>query len=443
MTTNSPRKSGAGKIFSKEKNKCDTFKEGNANHQDNLYFKYEPSTMESTSMHFPSSSRAYNASTNQAKELEKMLLNTVARGEGNSCLVIGTIFFEIQFFVESIIKNLSSQQAFFTVRLDGSVHTDDRIAISEMARQLEVKISLPDDGLKRTFADSFATLLGTLQHINLNEQYQFSEPGLHFHNTPIIILLRDVDCFAQMPRQTLLYNLLDMTQSPITPMAVVATSGRLDCAELFEKRVKSRFSNRLIYVPRRKQGPSPNNKPIYTSEMNSNDAPQVKVTHKVLGESTVKLSGHHSMVHLMPIGGDKEGNRFISGEDSNLRVIENSLYLLESLSELEVSLLCCAARLEAKDNDSVTFDKCFAEYSALVSVGRVTASEFGASATTFSKQRKCVLAGAWANLVSMRLLSSKSVDSVPSRQKWMACQVTLNELRRINTQPALQKWLKL
>lgn len=55
--------------------------------------------------------------------------------------------------------------------------------------------------------------------------------------------------FASHPRQTLLYNLFDVAQSRKAPIAVLGCTTRLDVVEMLEKRVKSRFSHRYIYLP--------------------------------------------------------------------------------------------------------------------------------------------------------------------------------------------------
>lgn len=54
--------------------------------------------------------------------------------------------------------------------------------------------------------------------------------------------------FAQHPKQALLYNLFDAAQSAQNPMAVIGLTCRLDTLDLLEKRVKSRFSHRQIYL---------------------------------------------------------------------------------------------------------------------------------------------------------------------------------------------------
>ncbi|XP_016119456.1 origin recognition complex subunit 4-like, partial [Sinocyclocheilus grahami] len=65
---------------------------------------------------------------------------------------------------------------------------------------------------------------------------------------PVLFVLDEFDLFAHHKNQTLLYNLLDVSQSAQTPVAVVGLTCRLDVLELLEKRVKSRFSHRQIHL---------------------------------------------------------------------------------------------------------------------------------------------------------------------------------------------------
>jgi len=62
----------------------------------------------------------------------------------------------------------------------------------------------------------------------------------------MVFVLDEFERFAQRPRQTLLYTLLDFMQANETPIAVIGITSRLDAIELLEKRVKSRFSQGQI-----------------------------------------------------------------------------------------------------------------------------------------------------------------------------------------------------
>lgn len=64
----------------------------------------------------------------------------------------------------------------------------------------------------------------------------------------MVFVLDDFDGFARRSKQTLLYNLLDALQASRVRAAVVGVTARVDCVELLEKRVRSRFSHRLLSV---------------------------------------------------------------------------------------------------------------------------------------------------------------------------------------------------
>jgi origin recognition complex subunit 4 len=71
---------------------------------------------------------------------------------------------------------------------------------------------------------------------------------------PVVVVLDGFDLFAAHPRQALLYCLLDTVQScrvgeGRNGMLVVGVSCVVNCINLLEKRVKSRFSHRVLKVP--------------------------------------------------------------------------------------------------------------------------------------------------------------------------------------------------
>ena len=64
----------------------------------------------------------------------------------------------------------------------------------------------------------------------------------------VIFIIDEFDLFATDARQTLLYNLFDIAQAKKAPIAVLGLTTRIDVVESLEKRVKSRFSHRYVYL---------------------------------------------------------------------------------------------------------------------------------------------------------------------------------------------------
>jgi hypothetical protein len=88
-----------------------------------------------------------------------------------------------------------------------------------------------------------ASLLALLSHPS---EIMGTEEGVTSQS--IVFIIDEFDMFATHPRQTLLYNLFDVAQSRKAPIAVLGCTTRLDVVETLEKRVKSRFSHRYVYL---------------------------------------------------------------------------------------------------------------------------------------------------------------------------------------------------
>jgi origin recognition complex subunit 4 len=122
------------------------------------------------------------------------------------------------------------------VRLSGLVHAEERVAFREAARQLCGQMGLP---FERTAShdenlDFFGVVLSKLAA----------------SGRAAVFVLDEVDAFARRPRQALLYNLVDKAAAAGVRAALLGVSARVDCVDLLEKRVRSRFSGRVHYLPR-------------------------------------------------------------------------------------------------------------------------------------------------------------------------------------------------
>ena len=122
------------------------------------------------------------------------------------------------------------------MRLSGLLHWEERVAFREAARQLCAQFGLPfersashDENIG-FFADVLAQLASAKR--------------------AAVFVLDELDAFARRSRQALLYNLCDRVSGARVAAALVGVSARIDCVDLLEKRVRSRFSGRVLYLPR-------------------------------------------------------------------------------------------------------------------------------------------------------------------------------------------------
>ncbi|XP_037552285.1 origin recognition complex subunit 4 [Nematolebias whitei] len=175
----------------------------------------------------------------QHKHLEELLKRTAIHGESNSVLIVGPRGAGKTTLLRCVLRELSKEQEvqknLLLVHLNGLLQTDDRIALKEITRQLHLE-NVVGDKVFGSFAENLAFLLDALKK------------GDRSSSRPVLFVLDEFDLFAHHKNQTLLYNLLDVSQSAQAPVAVVGITCRLDVLELLEKRVKSRFSHRQIHL---------------------------------------------------------------------------------------------------------------------------------------------------------------------------------------------------
>jgi origin recognition complex subunit 4 len=184
------------------------------------------------------------------QKVYQLVEQTVTAGEGNSMLLMGSRGSGKTAMVESIISTLvkDHKDDFHVVRLNGFLHTDDRLALREIWRQLGRETHTEDEASKiNSYADTMATLLALLSHPE--ELFDGSDMTGIPTAKSVVIVLEEFDLFATHPRQTLLYNLFDIAQARKAPLAVLGLTTKVDVTEALEKRVKSRFSHRYVFLP--------------------------------------------------------------------------------------------------------------------------------------------------------------------------------------------------
>ncbi|XP_056287241.1 origin recognition complex subunit 4 isoform X2 [Pseudoliparis swirei] len=175
----------------------------------------------------------------QHKHLLELLKRTAVHGESNSVLIVGPRGAGKTMLLKCVLRDLQEEKEahrnLLQVHLNGLLQTDDRIALKEITRQLHLENAVGDK-VFGSFAENLAFLLEALKK------------GDRSSSRPALFVLDEFDLFAHHKNQTLLYNLLDVSQSAQAPIAVVGLTCRLDVLELLEKRVKSRFSHRQIHL---------------------------------------------------------------------------------------------------------------------------------------------------------------------------------------------------
>ncbi|EFR00022.1 origin recognition complex subunit 4 [Nannizzia gypsea CBS 118893] len=189
---------------------------------------------------------------NEYQTVFQLLEQTVVAGEGNSLLLLGARGSGKTAVVDTALAALSKTNPddFHIVRLNGFLHTDDKIALREIWQQLGREID-PQEDLEKpsSYADTMASLLALLSHPEEITGPSLDENAITTTKS-VIIVLDEFDLFSYHPRQTLLYNLFDIAQAKKAPVAVLGLTTKVEVTENLEKRVKSRFSHRHVFLPR-------------------------------------------------------------------------------------------------------------------------------------------------------------------------------------------------
>jgi origin recognition complex subunit 4 len=175
------------------------------------------------------------------EELTNVLKRLIYHGENNSALVIGPRgsgkTFLINQALESIRQDFREKNCtsdLIIIYLSGCLQNDDKSALLEITRQMQLE-NVVNGKVFGSFSDSFEFLLKSFRAGDKQSK-------------PLIFIMDEFDLFTKNKTQLLLYTLLNTIQSSLSPMCLIGATCRIDVLDLLEKRIKSRFSHRQIYL---------------------------------------------------------------------------------------------------------------------------------------------------------------------------------------------------
>lgn len=393
---------------------------------------------------------------NERAQLHTLLENTFRLREGKSCMVIGPRGSGKTTLVNWALSDLATRYDFFTIRLDGQVHSDDKTAIREMARQLDGYLSQYAQDTRRrrlraTFEQSsinatMNVIVNILDKTRLNETEETVVDAGGFpirqrkQLMPVVVIVENVHVYATHAKQTLLYNLFDMAQArgkaegKGTCVAVVGLTTRTTVREQLEKRVKSRFSQRIIQI----------NKPrtldafvecVFAMLGLAETGDKVACAHNArlrnllegLARKTLVRNFHtvrdlncarNELLVMLDPRQERESKALEAGSATSVTstysplpdYAPKTLTLLDTLSMLELRLLICCSRVKSKTSlPALTFDVVAQEYLTLHDAARSEIQSrlqtVGASLKQHQYERSAhALKTAWERLLSLHLL---------------------------------------
>ena len=427
------------------------------------------------------------------QKINQIIEQTILAGEGNSMLVIGARGSGKTTVVETVISEMMVEHAddFHVVRLSGFLHTDDKLALKDIWRQLGREMELEDDtkGLPSSYADTLTSLLALLSHPS-----ELSATDLEDNHAAksVIFIIDEFDLFATHPRQTLLYNLFDIAQSRKAPIAVLGLTTKVGVVESLEKRVKSRFSHRYVHLSlpksfeifrdicksalscqnidselpdptalsKRSKELDPLTRRLYTTwnDFISTFLHDDSMMNLLLRQIYARTKSIPTILtaSLLPII-NLSASRIPTGADFVLQALlppDSKLHILPGLTDLELSLLIASARLDIiLDSDTCNFNMAYDEYTTLADRAKLLSSAsgaaaFGGGARVWSRE---VAMGAWERLEALGLLvpalgpgNSGGMAGVGRGGKLWKVDVALEEIgeSRLEMSSTMLKWCK-
>jgi origin recognition complex subunit 4 len=411
--------------------------------------------------------------TNLSDEYTKVntvVSQTITAGESNSMLLIGARGSGKTALVNHVLREQAKEHPddFHAVRLNGFIHTDDKIALREIWRQLGREMDLDEEeNTTRNYADTLASLLALLSHpLELGQEHA---PGQT--NKSVIFVLDEFELFASHPRQTLLYNLFDIAQSRKAPIAVLGLTTRIDVAESLEKRVKSRFSHRYVHLSSPKsysafvdvckaalclEEDSVHEHERDTFDLDNGSAGgsaldtwntaiegvfesdavvallrrtyyTTKSVNDLLGALIIPLSTLPSSAATVPAIQE----HITAAMGPKLMSPDSKLILLSTLSTLQLALLICAARQTAiHSTEIVSFNLAYEEYKLLASKAKIQAAASGAMGAGGRLWTKDIAKDAWMDLIDVGLMMEDGYSGRTGGGAAGRADVSLEEIAR-------------
>lgn len=382
--------------------------------------------------------------------------------------------------VDSVLSDLSLEHKneFHVVRLNGFIHTDDKVALKDIWRQLGKEMEVEDELIGKTnnYADTLASLLALLSHPS-----EITEMQEGVTSKSVVFIIDEFDLFATHARQTLLYNLFDIAQARKAPIAVLGLTNRIDVVEGLEKRVKSRFSHRYVYLSLSKtlaaywdickhgllvddedakaEGLDNSLKGFakfqdyWTKKINAlykDPAFQGHLEYHYYSTKSVPAFLGSCVLPLANLSPTNLSLQFSPAPSAALTIDppDSKLHLLEALSDMDLSLLISAARLDiVAHTDTVNFAMAYDEYTTLIGRQRVQSATSGMLALGGGVRvwGRGIAEMSWERLVSLGLLLPTGMGGRHGglEGKMWKVDVTLEEIPvAVKLNAVLARWCK-
>lgn len=433
------------------------------------------------------------------QEIDRILKQAIVQKESHSSILVGPRGSYKTFLLRHEIALLSQKydQQFITIKLNGFIHSE-QTAINGIATQLEQQL-LKLRGRLKNLNETTDISSGSLTEVfeKILRLLDSTSVGQHHNSTPnsattkitVVFIFDEIDTFAGPVRQTLLYNLFDMVEHARVPVCIFGCTTKLNILEYLEKRVKSRFSQRILYMPQIENlhqfaetvdemlSVSGSSNYRYTELWNSKVHEMISKENSELyrliktNYETFRSIPHFKNSVIPLVFNAKSYGSLCAAIDSceiikefNNNQLESSFTAkVGSLSDLELAILICAARTALKTKDeTMNFNLTYAEYEEMIkslnakipTVAKTGKATEGVSVifdNVIKLWKKTDVKNIWETLIGLNFLTEKAAvglresaiavfyasnyqfqgTTIPFDLRLYQTQVRLQDLRRI------------
>lgn len=439
------------KLLNGEKESFPTRVESSLKDQDDFkdFMKFKKYILSHLNLTLPSKHiRLYSYLKDTYDEISRILEQSVIQKESHSVIIVGPRNSFKSFLLNYKLDLLSEDyhDQFITIKLNGFIHSENA-AINGIATQLENQLkrlnsqrhnnthvdvddSKLDDNEKKeeegggnhvkmdkdnnngsinqddddsnnissgSLTEVFEKILRLLDSASKEKISSSNSQASETTKITVVFIFDEIDTFAGPVRQTLLYNLFDMVEHARVPVCIFGNTTKLNILELLEKRVKSRFSQRIIYIP--KADSLDNFKLAIEEQLVPMEGIEIYKDIKYVNEwkcfiQTLLQDENSKLFQNIKINYEtfkslitfRNGITPLISKATNFNELKNMFQSMElftkynvnqlqssfsarikSLSNLELAILICSCRVALKTKDDTTnFNLTYSEYKSMV-----------------------------------------------------------------------------